>query len=472
MKIIFSIKNFLPLLFLSCISATAQNVAINTTGNPANPAALLDVDASGLFTKKGMLIPRLTMAERTAMNPLPAPAQGLLVYQTDNVQGFYYNKSNTEIPVWAYLSSGTTGWSLTGNTGTADGSNFIGTTDNVPLSFRVNNTRAGRIEGGSPWSGMTAIGFEAGGNIANTGATAFGYRALFNNNAQGNTAVGSNALFSNTTGSFNTAMGASALFSGTIGTGNTAVGYNAVGNYGNKDFNTGVGYNALTNNAGEENSALGSLSLGSNTSGSQNTALGFQSLLNNTTGSYNTAHGLNALQYNTTGSYNTAIGALAGASVSNTSGSYNIFIGYNANPVGNLQNAIAIGKNAVVSQSNSMVLGGTGVDAVSVGIGTYSPSSTLQVEGSVSTAIHSTAAGYTLTAANQTLIITGSGGYIITLPEANTCTGRIYAIVNRTASACNFSLAYTASSGTPSTVIVANNSIWLQSDGAEWQQVK
>ena len=43
-------------------------------------------------------------------------------------------------------------WSLTGNTGTVDGTNFLGTTDNVPLNIRVNNQRAFRIEptGGAP----------------------------------------------------------------------------------------------------------------------------------------------------------------------------------------------------------------------------------------------------------------------------------------------------------------------------------
>ncbi|MCB9088508.1 MAG: hypothetical protein H6628_09385 [Calditrichae bacterium] len=38
------------------------------------------------------------------------------------------------------------GWSLTGNAGTVGGTNFIGTTDNVALDFRVNNMRALRIE--------------------------------------------------------------------------------------------------------------------------------------------------------------------------------------------------------------------------------------------------------------------------------------------------------------------------------------
>ncbi len=38
------------------------------------------------------------------------------------------------------------GWSLTGNTGTVEGTHFIGTTDDVALDFRVNNARGLRIE--------------------------------------------------------------------------------------------------------------------------------------------------------------------------------------------------------------------------------------------------------------------------------------------------------------------------------------
>ncbi|MBU1728109.1 hypothetical protein KKA39_02285, partial [Patescibacteria group bacterium] len=38
-----------------------------------------------------------------------------------------------------------TGWDLTGTSGTVDGTNFIGTTDDVPLNFKVNNEKSGRI---------------------------------------------------------------------------------------------------------------------------------------------------------------------------------------------------------------------------------------------------------------------------------------------------------------------------------------
>ncbi|MCB9217533.1 MAG: hypothetical protein H6616_16805 [Ignavibacteria bacterium] len=41
--------------------------------------------------------------------------------------------------------AGSSGWSLTGNSGTTDGTNFLGTTDNIPFTIRVNNQRAIRI---------------------------------------------------------------------------------------------------------------------------------------------------------------------------------------------------------------------------------------------------------------------------------------------------------------------------------------
>ena len=97
-------------------------------------------------------------------------------------------------------------------------------------------------------------------------------------------------------------------------------------------------------------------------------------------GYFLTAVGDYALDANTSGQDNTALGYNSGAA--NTTGSLNTFLGYNANPGSNgLSNAIAIGANAVVSESNALVLGGTGTTAVSVGIGTATPAYTLDVHG-------------------------------------------------------------------------------------------
>lgn len=126
----------LKLLFLLyvCIPIFCfSQVGIGTT-NP-DPSSVLDIQSSS----GGLLIPRMTAAEKTA---IVSPAQGLMIYQTDNIQGFYYYDGL----VWNYLSTATvSAWSLVGNTATDPNVNFIGTLDDNPLVFRTNNTENMRI---------------------------------------------------------------------------------------------------------------------------------------------------------------------------------------------------------------------------------------------------------------------------------------------------------------------------------------
>ncbi len=121
---------------------SSQNVAINASGASPNASAMLDI-ASGSSFNKGLLIPRVTAAQKAAMNPLPAVAQGLMVYQTDGLEGIYYNTSLTTTPLWSFLTAG--GWSLTGNAGTVAGTNFIGTTDAVDWVIKTTNTERMRV---------------------------------------------------------------------------------------------------------------------------------------------------------------------------------------------------------------------------------------------------------------------------------------------------------------------------------------
>jgi hypothetical protein len=180
-----------------------------------------------------------------------------------------------------------------------------------------------------------------------------------------NTGVGYKALFNlNTSGGYNTASGYQALYLTTTGSSNTAHGAYALSNT-NGNYNTGSGYQALYGNTtGSSNTANGYEALDSNSSGGNNTASGASALQSNSTGADNTANGSYALTSNTTGSNNTALGA--GANVGSGALSY----------------ATAIGASAVVSESNALVLGGTGSAAVSVGIGTATPAYTLDVQGS------------------------------------------------------------------------------------------
>jgi len=181
-------------------------------------------------------------------------------------------------------------------------------------------------------------------------------------------------------GAHDTATGTGALASETTGDYNTADGYNAMNQNTTGSHGVGVGYRALfANSTGIDDTAVGDQSLTSLTNGTDNTALGDNALNSATITSANLAVGSHALAADTTGKNNTAVGYQAGLTGvnanANTTGSNNTFIGYNAGPGTSTQltNATAIGSNALVDQSNALVLGGTGADAVNVGIGTATP---------------------------------------------------------------------------------------------------
>ncbi|MFH1160827.1 MAG: hypothetical protein V1733_07755 [bacterium] len=95
---------FITLLFLgfTVLTVNAQ-VAINTTGNPPDNSAMLDV----VSTTKGALIPRMTTTQRDAIS---SPATGLMVYVTTNNKYYYYNGS-----AWIMVVGGADDdWTITG----------------------------------------------------------------------------------------------------------------------------------------------------------------------------------------------------------------------------------------------------------------------------------------------------------------------------------------------------------------------
>jgi len=306
-------KNLLFLLFLAIGVITHAQVSINTDGSLPDNSAMLDIKS----TNKGILIPRMTLTQR---NAIPSPANGLMVYQTNNSPGFYYNSGTGAIPAWVIAGTGS-GWGLTGNSGTSAGTNFIGTTDLQPLRFRVNNAWAGEIH---PTSGNIFLGMGAGqSNTIGVANTAIGEHSLFaNTEINFTTAIGYYALASNITGYNNTGLGSYALTSNDVGYNNTAVGRNSLFANSGGIYNTATGSGALLSNiSGSNNTAIGAEALRSNNAGSANTATGFQALYTNTTGSFNTANGYQALYFNNDGFSNTANGFSAlGA---NTTGSKN-----------------------------------------------------------------------------------------------------------------------------------------------------
>lgn len=78
---------FLTFCCASCLVYSQIGIGIN----PPDPSAILHVQD----TSKGLLIPRMTAAQRTNIQN---PAEGLMVYQTDNATGFWFYKSGQWIP--------------------------------------------------------------------------------------------------------------------------------------------------------------------------------------------------------------------------------------------------------------------------------------------------------------------------------------------------------------------------------------
>lgn len=387
-------------LLLFCLFSAANfyaQVGINTTA----PKASLDIPASNTVTpafNDGLLVPRINAFP--LVNPT-VEQHSMLVYLNvatlagspfgANPVGYYY--WSFPLLKWVAIDSAkASSWGLQGNATTVDGTNFIGTTDNIPLNFKVNNQKAGRVN-----ATHTFFGYQAGNSNTENFNVGIGDNALFTNtNGYNNSALGSRTLYKNTVGNENTALGSKALYENINGTGNTAVGFEALYSNTNRGENVAVGYQALRNNTTDSNTAVGHQALMANTSGDSNTSLGRDGLRSNTTGNSNTALGRESLYVNTTGNDNSAFGRNAlrnnASGNENTAGGYNSLIG-NTTGSGNASYGInslnhnssggantGIGKEALFNNttgSNNTALGfaalySNNVGAQNIGIGAES----------------------------------------------------------------------------------------------------
>lgn len=165
------------------------------------------------------------------------------------------------------------------------------------------------------------------------------------------------------TGNFNTGIGYFTLFNNSFSY-NTAVGSQALRSSSGQQ-NTAIGYNALKNNGASYCVAIGSNSLGALSVGNQgarNTGIGAEALGYMTTGNFNTGTGSGSLSGVTTGTSNTGFGYAAGSNI--TVGSHNTFIGAFASAdATNISGSIVIGRGAVTTASNQMVIGSTTYNA-------------------------------------------------------------------------------------------------------------
>lgn len=316
------------LLFASQLVSQSSNIqqatSINSDGAAPAASAMLDVQA----TDKGMLVPRMTTAQRTT---IASPATGLLVFDTTTGGFWFYNGT-----AWVDLSSPKVLADGDGDTRIQVEESMdddiirfdLEGTENMVL--QKNATQAPRLELINPYEN-TFVGEGAGTNaygdsFTQTGTATeknagggggqnagFGFQALFNNiGGEFNSAFGYQSLYSNNGTSQNSAFGYQTLYSNVGGSFNTAVGYKAIFTNVSGWYNVGTGYNALfSNTSGGHNVANGARALFSNSVGNFNTANGRDALYSNISGSDNTANGWAALYSNTSGSNNTANGVAA-----------------------------------------------------------------------------------------------------------------------------------------------------------------
>ena len=169
-------------------SAAADRMVIDPIGNvgigtdfPVS-SALLEMSSS----TAGLLIPRTTPAS------IPAPATGLLIYNTTQNRFNFYDGSQ-----WLIIGSGgvSPDWSTVGNAGTT-AANYIGTSDANDVSIRANGSELMRLVASSS---SVRIG-----NTAAISGTGISGRAIGNNlvvNGNQATAMG-NYVQANNLGSF------------------------------------------------------------------------------------------------------------------------------------------------------------------------------------------------------------------------------------------------------------------------------
>src|ERR1043166_9013869 len=122
------IKRYSSILISLLFVLSNSNYAQNTF--PSNGSAGIGTttpDASSILemksTTQGILIPRMTQAQR---NAIPSPATGLMIYQTNNTPGFYYYSGSA----WKAVSGTGANTSLSNLSSTAVNTNLVPDSNN------------------------------------------------------------------------------------------------------------------------------------------------------------------------------------------------------------------------------------------------------------------------------------------------------------------------------------------------------
>jgi hypothetical protein len=138
---------FAILLIVVTVCTQAQNVGIGTTS--PHGTAQLEISSNA----KGILIPRMASSERIG---IVGPALGLMVYQTNGEEGFYYFDGF----IWQMVGKG-------GNSWVKSGTNIYNENDKVGVGTTTPNTKL-HVADGTEASLTSGSGFVVIGNNAAT----------------------------------------------------------------------------------------------------------------------------------------------------------------------------------------------------------------------------------------------------------------------------------------------------------------
>lgn len=89
-------------LFLLFVADVAFPQTVTITDDPDYDGVISSAVLELYSEQAGFLMPRMTQSQRDA---IPSPAKGLILFQTDEKSGFYYNAGSAEDPFWVLLGS-------------------------------------------------------------------------------------------------------------------------------------------------------------------------------------------------------------------------------------------------------------------------------------------------------------------------------------------------------------------------------
>lgn len=383
-KLSFKILVLLVSFLLNLNAVFSQSVAITDDDNYSpDETAMLDVKS----TDKGVLVPRMTTAERLVIGLPGTPATGLLVYDTDFNNFYYYNgltwmglpqvgisgfggplfhvinsygdtifavyDDGVQIVVPQGVKGKVGGFAVSGRSPSkteAPDNYLVITPDSARIYINDTVTVKGKvggfaISGRSPSKGVandiffatvdstriyvdetiTAKG-KVGGFAISGRSPSKATTQKFMDMTKENYFIGHESGISNTTGKFNSFFGYQAGKSNMDGNENIFIGYQSgLSNVGG-NLNTFLGYQAGHNNTGSDNTFIGNKAGSIHQSRGGNVFIGSNAGDSALNGERNIFIGESAGHSITDGSWNNFIGYQSG--YENSTGGYNNFIGY------------------------------------------------------------------------------------------------------------------------------------------------